>query len=553
MFADNERISWIQMERQFALAYLGPIVLWTGRGLSGKEGIFSIFLGTGILCIWVFFLLRQVHIFRYPEKYWGKAMSKILAGIYQSYLILTGGWLIAKISELLGEYFIQGLPMWLVSGILVAVSLGGSQNVQARGRFAQTAWPLVSVLTGGMFLLAAFQGEGGERMEEIQQLSWNLESGENILWGTGWFLAAFLGAVLIPFLVIQVDHSTGHGFSLFRTIGRMGLWQAGILLLLTGSFGEKGKVALQYPVLDLMAGVRLPGGFIRRIDLIFLTVILFALLFSLGSIFFYSDYIWQRVGISWGKFPIVAISFLLGIWDRGGWSLKEEYLYLICYVFLPVFLAITLCNAFLRKKNIRPLFLWGMVLFLSGCQIVEPEKRAYPLVVGLDRQQGEYQIYLGMAQLAQSTGQGKEGGEEQQGTGEGAVMLTGKTREAIQKLYDNTRELYLDPGHIQSVIFGKTLLEEEEYFLNVLKNMEKDTSLGNSAYAFVTEDVEAVMGENGVEVESLGEFLSGIYENRTYHEKPITLGKIYREMHNRGEIPRLPQVSADKGQIFVDK
>lgn len=555
MFADNERISWIQMERQFALAYLGPIVLWTGRGLSGKEGIFSIFLGTGILCIWVFFLLRQVHIFRYPEKYWGKAMSRMLAGIYQIYLILTGGWLIAEISELLGEYFIQGLPMWLVSGILVAVSLGGSQNVQARGRFAQTAWPLVSILTGGMFLLAAFQGEGIEGLEEIQQISWNLESGKNILGGAVWFLAAFLGAVLIPFLVIQVDHATGHGTSLFRTIGRMGLWQAGILLLLTVSFGEKGKEALQYPVLDLMAGVRLPGGFIRRIDLIFLTVILFALLFSLGSIFFYSKYIWQRVGISWGKIPIVALSFLLGTWEGGNWSLKEEYPYLLCYVFLPVFLAVTLCNGFLRKKNksVRLLFLCGMVLLLSGCQIVEPEKRAYPLVLGLDRQQGEYQVYLGMAQLARSTGQGKEGGEEQQGAGEGAVLLTGKNREEIQKLYDNTRELYLDPGHVQSIIFGKTLLEEEEYFLNALENMEKDTSLGNSAYAFVAEDVGTVMGENGVEVTSLGEFLSGIYENRTDQEKPMTLGNIYREMHNRGRIPRLPQVTADKGQIFVDK
>lgn len=555
MFADNERISWIQMERQFALAYLGPIVLWTGRGLSGKEGIFSIFLGTGILCIWVFFLLRQVHIFRYPEKYWGTAMSRMLAGIYQIYLILTGGWLIAEISELLGEYFIQGLPMWLVSGILVAVSLGGSQNVQARGRFAQTAWPLVSILTGGMFLLAAFQGEGVEGLEEIQQISWNLESGKNILGGAVWFLAAFLGAVLIPFLVIQVDHATGHGTSLFRTIGRMGLWQAGILLFLTVSFGAKGKEALQYPVLDLMAGVRLPGGFIRRIDLIFLTVILFALLFSLGSIFFYSKYIWQRVGISWGKIPIVALSFLLGTWEGGNWSLKEEYPYLLCYVFLPVFLAVTLCNGFLRKKNksVRLLFLCGMVLLLSGCQIVEPEKRAYPLVVGLDRQQGEYQVYLGMAQLARSTGQGKEGGEEQQGAGEGAVLLTGKNREEIQKLYDNTRELYLDPGHVQSIIFGKTLLEEEEYFLNVLENMEKDTSLGNSAYAFVAEDVGAVMGENGVEVTSLGEFLSGIYENRTHQEKPTTLGNIYREMHNRGRIPRLPQVTADKGQIFVDK
>ena len=44
---------------------------------------------------------------------------------------------------------------------------------------------------------------------------------------------------------------------------------------------------------------------------------------------------------------------------------------------------------------------------LSGCQIIEPEKRAFPLVVGIDWQQGEYRIYLGMAQLAVSTGQGK--------------------------------------------------------------------------------------------------------------------------------------------------
>ena len=57
----------------------------------------------------------------------------------------------------------------------------------------------------------------------------------------------------------------------------------------------------------------------------------------------------------------------------------------------------------------------------------------------------------------------------------------------------------------------------------------------------------------GVVVTSLGEFLSGIYENRTHQEKPMTLGNIYREMHNRGRIPRLPQVTADKGQIFVDK
>ena len=81
MFADNERISWIQMERQFALAYLGePVVLWTGTGLSGRTGLCSILLSTIFLCVWVFFLLRQVHVYRYPEKYWGRGMSRIIAG-----------------------------------------------------------------------------------------------------------------------------------------------------------------------------------------------------------------------------------------------------------------------------------------------------------------------------------------------------------------------------------------------------------------------------------------------------------------------------------------
>ena len=108
MFADNERISWIQMERQFALAYLGPVVLWTGTGLSGRTGLCSILLGTIFLCVWVFFLLRQVHVYRYPEKYWGRGMSRIIAGIYQIYLILTASWMIAQISEIITEYFRVG-------------------------------------------------------------------------------------------------------------------------------------------------------------------------------------------------------------------------------------------------------------------------------------------------------------------------------------------------------------------------------------------------------------------------------------------------------------
>lgn len=190
---------------------------------------------------------------------------------------------------------------------------------------------------------------------------------------------------------------------------------------------------------------------------------------------------------------------------------------------------------------------------LSGCQIIEPEKRAFPLVVGIDWQQGEYRIYLGMAQLAVSTGQGKEGREDQQGDEEGALLLTGTSQEEIMEIYNKTQELYLDPGHVQAVIFGNGILREKEQMVHVLEKMETEVSLGNSAYVFGTEDMKTVMGINGNQVESLGKYLSGIYENRTEDIHPITLSQMYRELHNQGKILQIPEITMDGGELIIEK
>ena len=79
----------------------------------------------------------------------------------------------------------------------------------------------------------------------------------------------------------------------------------------------------------------------------------------------------------------------------------------------------------------KAMCLAGIVLFLGGCQIVEPEKRAYPLVIGLDKRSEEYQVSLGMASLAVSTGQEKEGGEEQNNDSQQMIFLTGSSQEEI--------------------------------------------------------------------------------------------------------------------------
>ena len=205
-----------------------------------------------------------------------------------------------------------------------------------------------------------------------------------------------------------------------------------------------------------------------------------------------------------------------------------------------------------RRKNIAVqryflrilagMCLTGMVLVLGGCQIVEPEKRAYPLVIGLDKRSEEYQVSLGMAQLAVSTGQEKEGGEEQNNDSQQMILLMGSSQEEIMDEYNRTRELYLDPGHVQVIIFGKELLKDSEGMEKILAGMEKENSLGNSAFVFQANDPEQIVEMNGTEIESLGQYLTGIYENRPEKQQPVLLSDVYMMYHRKESPEKIPEL-----------
>ena len=205
-----------------------------------------------------------------------------------------------------------------------------------------------------------------------------------------------------------------------------------------------------------------------------------------------------------------------------------------------------------RRKNIAVqryflrilagMCLTGMVLVLGGCQIVEPEKRAYPLVIGLDKRLEEYQVSLGMAQLAVSTGQEKEGGDEQNNDSQQMIFLTGSSQEEIMDEYNRTRELYLDPGHVQVIIFGKELLKDSEGMEKILAGMEKENSLGNSAFVFQANDPEQIVEINGTEIESLGQYLTGIYENRPEKQQPVLLSDVYMMYHRKESPEKIPEL-----------
>ena len=146
MFAENNRISWSQMHCQCLLAALGMGLIWGIPEFTGREGAVGILIGGVLLVLWSGILRRQMTVFRDPIRYLGKVPAWLIAGIWESYLVFTGGWLVGKVGHLAGEYLVSGVPETLLSLIFVLAALGGSHHVQARGRLAQISWGVAAWL-----------------------------------------------------------------------------------------------------------------------------------------------------------------------------------------------------------------------------------------------------------------------------------------------------------------------------------------------------------------------------------------------------------------------
>lgn len=113
-----------------------------------------------------------------------------------------------------------------------------------------------------------------------------------------------------------------------------------------------------------------------------------------------------------------------------------------------------------RQKQIKKVATVGciflaLVLTCSGCAGIEPEKRMYPLALGIDVSGDDFVISYGMPDLPEATGQGKE----EENTDRSVLTLRGHDFDEIQQLYDRSQNRYLDIGHLEVIIMGNEMLE----------------------------------------------------------------------------------------------
>ena len=548
-YADNNRISHRQLYRQMVLAFLAPTLLCLpGRGqILGAAGIIGTMLAGVFMILYSFFLRRLVPWYSDPVKMLGPIAGRLTGLFFLSYVILANGYLLSLTGKLVPSVLVTGIPGTVIIFFTVFIcSFGTCKGMQRRGRMAEVSG---GVLLGGILLMLLLC-MGQIRIAYLKEMP-VLFSGQDTLKSFYGVLCAFSGIALLPFMLRDVEkRSTVRKTVVVGILTLAGLL-AGILLLLPAVLGWDRLQQESYPVLPLLAGADLPGNVLARFDVLWMGFLLYSLLFAVGSLFHYGHQILIRSHMGKGRWWLPAAVFAAAVINTDGKGIEAVFGSYLGYVFVPGLILIQggmlLNRKKKRQKKVIGCLCVAFLLFLSGCAAIEPEKRMYPLALGVNTSEEGFSLIYGTPDLPKATGQEKEEEEKESSV----LSVTGRDFVQIREKYDQSQEKYLDMSHIQVILMGNQLVESGRW-TEFLTYLDQDPFVGENVYVFQTENPSAVLAWDSGGT-SIGEYLTGLLENRLpdQQKKGMTLRQVYHQWYKNGTLPALPAILLENEEIRV--
>lgn len=535
MFADNARISHRQLFRQMVLGVIGiyTLTIPVFPEISGRQGMLCLFTATAIYLLFFIYFIRIKTVMQSPKRYMGKVLGSIFVFLYMSWLWLMGVYLLLMIARITDRFLIEGSVYWIVIVLAGVITyLGSHQGLERRGRMAEVCLPILLFIFCGMLCLGILRMKN-YYIREMGDLTL-----EGWVRGSYQVFCAFLPFAFLPVALGNVKKPGETG----KVMGGALLLVTGVLilclLLLQGSFGIGGYEHRKYPMVEFMAGIRIPGDFLERVDIFWVAAVMFSMLFAVGGVFFYNHELLVRTDmekiapfLAAGIVAAALICEKIQVPTEAFWKITEWF-------YGPLFLILLLYAGFAGRK--KSVLIKGAVIILcmlplSACG-VSLENREFPLSMSVDYKQGGFELIYGIPGLGEITGQGENQKEQPQ-----AISYQGNTPKEAEMAFNRNQKKYLDMGHIKTVLLGKGILENEEALFEFLGYLEEKPSVAGNIYVFSCEDVSGLMEFDGQGGESVGNYLTGILENNL-EGKPkdmVTLQDLYNAWHRKEKLPKL--------------
>lgn len=290
MFSENNEISGRQAFRLLTYDLLGlgtllvPTVL---AGVSGRDGIFGIFLGVLAGLLFLKLLSNVVGNMKGSfteelEEKLGVFTGRLVQVCFLIYLVLLAGYTAYLFSSIILQKLLREESFWLVLVlILVLVFYGLWSGIEGRARVYEILfWFLMIPL---FFMLFS-------TVHEIETDYWApvfIAQPLHMLAG-GYYVFICLSLIfIIMFLGTYVKEKKA-----LVKAGKSALLFAGVIyavlyLILLGIFGVNALAEMDFPAVTLMSTIKISGGFIKRADAFMIGIWFFTLYALLNSAVFY--------------------------------------------------------------------------------------------------------------------------------------------------------------------------------------------------------------------------------------------------------------------------
>ena len=337
MFAIYDRITAKQLYYQIVMSMVGIFLVFLPgyQSLYGWQGVVCCLGGFVVWFLYGFFLVRISSHYGHLEKVLGRFGKTVYSVWMILFFLFSGAFLTSLIYGVKGTYFEPDAEPPLIHGtILLACTMAGLPQIQRRGRMAEVSFP---ILAGALILLLALSF-GQQAVQEdtfFTYLRQNQPLEAIGIWSGIYILfAVSTGLWGLPFLLHQVKGNRLK--SMAGAYGTLLAVLAFVLLLLQGSYGTRQVLMREWPIVSLMGGIRIPGGFVFRIDPVWIGILLLLLLFSVGSTLFYTNYIAKTMQVHWKWFWTPAVVYILSLIPTPWGTVKDYFDELLLFVFCPV-------------------------------------------------------------------------------------------------------------------------------------------------------------------------------------------------------------------------
>lgn len=355
MFAENNQISVQQMKRMITIEIFSTTSLLLPAILARQaeyDGLLPLLLGSVLGVFYARYFIRIVDATRqdyisYAKRSLGQAGAVCLAFLYFIRFVIRGGFALELFCRLVLNNLLPDHKLWTIAvPMLLLCGYISLKGIEVRGRTLEFLFYLIFVPLILVLVLALPKTDLMQVIPRMKLSIGGLAQGSYVV------LLCYSAVEFLLFLTPQVKERKTVKKHVTLACIMVIVLNIAVFFVTVGMFGVQATKRSLWPALSIMQTVRIPGGFVERLDILLIAFWIFSMFGIISAYLYYASY-----------FAVQTTTARLGGWFVLGFLIL---VYLLCAAFSDMETAFTWFSRYMAFVDFPIGFFAPLLLVMVG-------------------------------------------------------------------------------------------------------------------------------------------------------------------------------------------